>query len=99
MLDGEAVALRQDRYSDFAELRTNRGAAVAHFVALDGEDQRKLPLEIRRAERASLVAGIDGIMFSEAIEAEGAVVFAKACERAWRGSFRNAWAAPIGAAG
>jgi len=85
MLDGEAVVIRPDGHSEFAALRTNRGAAIAHLVAfdvlhLDGEDKRKLPLEIRRAELESLVAGIDGIMFSEAIEAEGAIVFAKACE-------------------
>ncbi len=95
MLDGEAVVIRPDGHSEFAALRTNRGAAIAHLVAfdvlhLDGEDKRKLPLEIRRAELESLVAGIDGIMFSEAIEAEGAIVFAKACER---GSSRSALAA------
>jgi bifunctional non-homologous end joining protein LigD len=61
------------------------GAEQASFVAfdllqIDGEDQRKLPLEVRRAELEALVAGQDSIMFSEAIEAEGALVFAKACE-------------------
>ncbi len=66
-------------------LRTNRGADAARLVAfdllhIDGEDRRKLPLEVRRAELESLVAGIDAIVFSEAIEAEGAVVFEKACE-------------------
>ena len=69
----------------FEALRTKRGAAQAAFVAfdllqIDGEDRRKLPLEVRRAELAALVAGAEAIVFSEAIEAEGALVFKKACE-------------------
>ena len=85
LLDGEAVAFRPDGHSDFEALRTKRGAAEAAFVAFDllqinGENRRKLPLEVRRAELAMLVAGIDAISFSEAIETEGALVFAKACE-------------------
>jgi|SRR5208283_3084281 len=84
LLDGEAVVLRPDGHSDFAALRTTRGADAAQFIAfdllhLDGEDRRKLPLEIRRAELEALVDGVD-VMFSEAIEAEGAVVFEKAVE-------------------
>jgi bifunctional non-homologous end joining protein LigD len=63
----------------------NRGAERASFVAFDllqfeGEDWRKLPLEVRRAQLDSLVAGIDGLTFSEAIEGDGPLVFAKACE-------------------
>ena len=84
-LDGEAVVLKADGHSVFTALRTNRGAAIAQLIAfdllhIDGEDQRKLQLEIRRAQLGAIVAGIDGIMFSEAIEAEGAIVFEKACE-------------------
>jgi bifunctional non-homologous end joining protein LigD len=85
LLDGEAVVFRSDGYSDFAALRTKRGSAEASFVAfdlllVDGEDRRKHALEVRRAELENLVGGIDAIAFSEAIVAEGAVVFAKACE-------------------
>jgi bifunctional non-homologous end joining protein LigD len=85
LLDGEALVLRPDGHSDFAALRTNRGAEQASFVAFDllqfeGEDWRKLPLEIRRAQLESLVAGVDGITFSEAIEGDGAIVFAHACK-------------------
>ena len=85
LLDGEAVVFRPDGHSDFAALRTTRGAAEAAFVAfdllsIDGGDRRKLPLEVRRAELEALVAGLDAIMFSEVIDADGAVVFAKACE-------------------
>jgi len=90
LLDGEAVVLRPDGHSDFAALRTKHGAAEAAFVAfdllqIDGEDRRKLPLEVRRAELATLVDGIDAIAYSEAIEAEGAVVFAKACKMGLEG--------------
>jgi bifunctional non-homologous end joining protein LigD len=43
-----------------------------------------LPLEIRRAQLDAVVAGIDAILFSQAIDAEGAVVF-KACEMGLEG--------------
>ena len=90
LLDGEAVVLRSDGHSDFAALRTKRGANDARLVAfdllhVDGEDRRKQPLEIRRGELHRLVAGIDAILFSDGIEAEGAVVFAKACEMGLEG--------------
>jgi bifunctional non-homologous end joining protein LigD len=49
------------------------------LVRLNGEDQRLRPLEARREALQRLVAGISGILFSEALGAEGAVVFAKAC--------------------
>jgi bifunctional non-homologous end joining protein LigD len=38
------------------------------------------PLEARREAFMRLVAGVNGIPFNEAHVAEGAVVFAKACE-------------------
>jgi hypothetical protein len=37
--------------------------------------------EARRSALLRLVVGINGILFSETLAAEGAVVFAKACER------------------
>jgi bifunctional non-homologous end joining protein LigD len=46
---------------------------------------RKLPLEVRRAELESLLAEQSIILFSEAIECEGALVFAKACEMGLEG--------------
>jgi bifunctional non-homologous end joining protein LigD len=84
MIDGEAVVFRPDGHSDFAALRTNRGAAEASFVAYDllrfqGEDWRSMPLEVRRAQLESLVSGIDGLTFSESIEGDGAIVFDHAC--------------------
>jgi bifunctional non-homologous end joining protein LigD len=85
MIDGEAVVFRPDGHSDFTALRTNRGAAQASLVAYDlllfqGEDWRKLALEVRRAQLESLVAGIDGLTFSGAIEGDGAIVFDHACK-------------------
>jgi bifunctional non-homologous end joining protein LigD len=50
------------------------------LVRLNGEDQRLRPIEARREALQRLVAGVNGILFSEALAADGAVVFAKACE-------------------
>ena len=90
LLDGEAVVLGPDGHSDFGALRTKRGAERASFVAFDllrieREDRRKLALEVRRAELELLVAGINAITFSEAIDGEGAIVFDKACEMGLEG--------------
>jgi bifunctional non-homologous end joining protein LigD len=90
LLDGEVVAFRPDGHSDFGALRTKAGAERASFVAFDllrieREDWRTLALEVRRAQLESLVAGIDAITFSEAIDDEGAIVFAKACEMGLEG--------------
>jgi bifunctional non-homologous end joining protein LigD len=73
-----------DGISDFEALLTRRGRESASFVAfdllsLDGEDRRLRPLEERRAALSRLVGGLDAIVFSEAIEGEGATVFEKAC--------------------
>jgi bifunctional non-homologous end joining protein LigD len=52
------------------------------LLRLDGDDLRQRPLEARREALARLIAKrrSDGIVFSEALVDEGAVVFAKACE-------------------
>jgi len=50
------------------------------LLRLNGDDQRLKPLEARREALQQLIAGVGGILFSEALAAEGAVVFAKACE-------------------
>jgi bifunctional non-homologous end joining protein LigD len=85
LIDGEAVAVRPDGHSDFAALSTKAGSARACLVAFDllnlkGEDFRQRPLEERRAALSPLVAGVGNILFSDALMAEGALVFAKACE-------------------
>jgi bifunctional non-homologous end joining protein LigD len=50
------------------------------LLRLEGLDLRLRPIEARRETLMWLVDGVSGILFSDAITAEGAVVFAKACE-------------------
>jgi bifunctional non-homologous end joining protein LigD len=87
MIDGEAVVFLDDVRSDFHALLTKRGWLVAAFVAFDllrrnGDDLRQRPLEARREALARLIdkRRSDGILLSEALADEGAVVFTKACE-------------------
>ncbi len=76
--------LRGDGHSDFEALRTRAGAQRAIYVVfdllhLDELDLHRRPLEERRALLTNLVAGVEGILFSEAIGAEGDVVFHASC--------------------
>jgi len=85
LIDGEAVTFRPDGHSDFAALRTKEGGERASFVAFDlldleGDDLRDRPIEERREALARLVHGADGIRFSEALSADGVLVFAHACK-------------------
>jgi bifunctional non-homologous end joining protein LigD len=94
LIDGEAVVLRDDGGSDFGALMTKRGGAQAVLVAFDllrlvGVDQRLRPIEARREALMQLVDGVSGILFSEALAADGAVVFAKACGRTPRSHRRS----------
>jgi bifunctional non-homologous end joining protein LigD len=84
LIDGEAVVFLQDGHSDFAALLTKAGGEQASFVAFDllsfeSDDLRQRPLEERRDSLAQLVHGVDGVVFSEAVAAEGPIVFAHAC--------------------
>ena len=90
LIDGEAVALRQDGHSDFAALRTKVGSAQACLVAFDllslnGKDLRQRPIEERRGTLSPLVAGVDCVLFSDALTEPGSLVFAKACEMGLEG--------------
>jgi bifunctional non-homologous end joining protein LigD len=85
LIDGEAVAFLPGGHSDFAALRTKSGGARASFVAFDllsleGDDLRERPLEERRDALSQLVARVGSIQFSAAVAAEGAIVFAHACQ-------------------
>jgi bifunctional non-homologous end joining protein LigD len=85
LIDGEAVTLLPDGHSDFGGLRTKEGGERAWFVAFDlidleGHDLRDRPLEERREALARLVHGSAGVRFSEALSADGPVVFAHACK-------------------
>jgi ATP-dependent DNA ligase len=84
LVDGEAVVFRPDGLSHFVALLTMRGGESASYVAfdlltLDDGDLRLRPIEERREALSKLVAGLDGVLFSSAIEAEGELVFVKAC--------------------
>ena len=88
-----AVAFRPDGHSDLAALRTKASAAAASFVAfdllmLDGEDLRQHPLEERREALSRLVAGIDAVVFSDALAADGALVFPRRASSAARNRFK-----------
>ncbi len=77
LIDGEAVTFRSDGHSDFAALRTKAGSARAWLVAFDllslnGADLRQRSIEERRAALSPLVAGVDNVLFSDALVAEGA---------------------------
>jgi bifunctional non-homologous end joining protein LigD len=89
LIDGEAVVFRPDGRTDFEALLTKRGGERAAYafdlMRLNGQDIRLQPLEDRRKALSQLVAGVENILFSEAIEAEGALVFAKACEMGLEG--------------
>ena len=50
------------------------------LLRLEGENVRLRPLQGRRGALLLLVASVEGILFSQALAAEGAVMFAKACE-------------------
>ena len=50
------------------------------LLRLEGDDQRLRPIEARREALQRLLAGVDGVLFSEALAAKGEAVFAKACE-------------------
>jgi bifunctional non-homologous end joining protein LigD len=58
---------------------------LVDLLSLNGEDFRQRPIEERRAALSPLVAGVDNILFSDALVAEGALVFAKACEMGLEG--------------
>jgi bifunctional non-homologous end joining protein LigD len=83
-------------------LRTKAGSARACLVAFDlltlnGEDFRQRPLEERRDALSRLVRRVGGILFSDALAAGGAIVFAKACELGLEGIVSKRAAADIGA--
>ena len=85
LIDGEAVVFLPDGHSDFAGLLTKAGGKQASLVAFDllgleADDLRQRALEERRDALARLIRGVDGVVFSEALATEGAIVFAHACK-------------------
>jgi bifunctional non-homologous end joining protein LigD len=87
VIDGEAVILGVDGYSDFNALHSGRHNDEVQFLAFDvlamhGDDLRDLPLSMRKANLARLLARRpDGIFMSEFEQGEiGPDLFRKACE-------------------
>jgi len=62
------------------------------LLRINGDDLRLRPIEARREALVRLIAKrrSDGVLFSEALAAEGAVVFARARELAAVGSAQSA---------
>jgi len=92
VIDGEAVILGVDGYSDFNALhscRHNEEVPLCAFdvLAMDGDDLRKLPLSMRKANLARLLARRpDGIFVSDFEQGEiGPDLFRKACEFGFEG--------------
>ena len=82
LIDGEGVVFRPDGRSDFEALLTKWGGERASYVAFDllrlnGQDIRLQRLEDRRKALKQLVDDIDGLLFSQSIAAEGALVFVR----------------------
>jgi bifunctional non-homologous end joining protein LigD len=87
VLDGEAVLLGVDGISDFDGLVSRRHDDEVQLYAfdiltMDGDDLRKLPLSMRKANLSRLLARrVDGIFASEFEQGEiGPDLFRKACE-------------------
>ena len=86
VIDGEAVLLGVDGRSDFNGLHSRKHDAEVQFYAFDilvsdGEDVRRLPLNMRKANLARLLARrVDGIFLSDFEQGEiGPDLFRHAC--------------------
>jgi bifunctional non-homologous end joining protein LigD len=87
VIDGEAVLLGVDGVSNFEALHSRQHEDEVQLyafdmLALDGEDLRKLPLSMRKANLARLLARRpEGIFISDFEQGEiGPELFRKACE-------------------
>jgi bifunctional non-homologous end joining protein LigD len=87
VIDGEAIILGVDGYSDFNALHSGKHNDEVQLVAFDllaveGDDLRNLPLSMRKANLARLLARRpEGIFLSEFAQGEiGPDLFRKVCE-------------------
>jgi bifunctional non-homologous end joining protein LigD len=87
VIDGEAIILGVDGYSDFNALHSGKHIDEVQLVAFDllameGDDSRNLPLSMRKANLARLLARRpEGIFLSEFEQGEiGPDLFRKVCE-------------------
>ena len=101
VIDGEAVLLDDDGRSDFDRLHSRKHNQEVEFYAFDilvsdGEDMRSLPLSMRKANLARLLARrVDGIFEQGEI---GPDLFRHACMMGLEGLVSTA-TAPTAAAG
>ena len=91
-IDGEAVILGVDGISDFNALHSgkqNHEVQLCAFdrLALDGEDQRKLPLSMRKTNLERLLRGLPDGIFINPFEtgAIGPDLFSAACRMGLEG--------------
>jgi ATP-dependent DNA ligase len=87
IIDGEAVACRDDGMADFNRIRYRHHDADVFLYAfdlieLDGDDLRRDPLDVRKITLASMLARAGpGLRFNEHMEeADGPLVFQHACK-------------------
>lgn len=92
MIDGEAVVLRLDGIADFNALHSGKHNAEVQFcafdvLAMDGEDLRKLPLSMRKANLERLLRGRPDGIFVNPFEtgAIGPDLFRAACDMGLEG--------------
>jgi bifunctional non-homologous end joining protein LigD len=92
VIDGEAVLLGVDGISDFDGLHSRKHDDEVQFYAFDcmvsdGEDIRKLPLSMRKANLSRLLARrVDGIFLSDFEQGEiGPDLFRAACDMGLEG--------------
>jgi ATP-dependent DNA ligase len=77
--EGSRVTLWSRHGTNFTD-RLRAGLVAFDLLSLNGAHLRQRPIEERQDELSRVVHGVDNILFSEALSAEGALVFAKACE-------------------
>ena len=84
LIDGEAVVFPPDGHSDFAGLLTKAGGephlSPSTFSALWPTISASALWKSGEMRLRELVRGVDGVVFSEALATEGAIVFAHACK-------------------
>jgi ATP-dependent DNA ligase len=87
IIDGEAVACRDDGMADFNRIRYRHHDADVFLYAFDlielnGDDLRRDPLQVRKATLASMLSrAAPGLRFNEHMEeTDGPLVFQHACK-------------------
>jgi ATP-dependent DNA ligase len=91
VIDGEAVACNGDGLSIFEKLRWRHHDERVFMwsfdlLALDGQDLRREPIEVRKATLASVLRSCRaGLQFNQHLEHPGDIVFRHACKMGLEG--------------